>query len=150
MHHESTHASIESLIERDESARTTRKQGFGCRYLGGVAIAVAALTIVVSATGCASGANSQALTYVSPVSSEPTVRAIHRALGAMRYSISDSSHDNGNNYVVTAFDRDGNRITVTVAPSQGQSTHLTVSVVPGENDAIRQQIVRVIDREVRR
>jgi len=91
-----------------------------------------------------------ALTYVAPVSSEATVRAVHRALDAMHYAISDSSHDSSNNYVVTAFDRDGNRITVTVAASQGQSTHLNVSVAPGENDAIRQQIIRVIDREVRR
>lgn len=129
-----------------------RRRHRGCHpsRLRIVAMAVAAQACVAFVTGCASSISIPALTYVAPVSSEPTVRAVHRALDAMHYAIGDSSHDRSNNYIVTAFDRAGNQITVTVAPSQGQSTHLLVSVVPGENDAIRQQLIRVIDREVRR
>lgn len=131
---------------------TFRRRRFGCgqSLLRIVAMAIAAQACAALLIGCTSSMRTPALTYVSPASSEPTARAVHRALESMQYAISDTSHDSRNNYVITSFDRDGNKITVIVAPSEGQSTHLNVSVVPGENDAIRQQIIRVIDREVRR
>lgn len=101
----------------------------------------------VVALGCAATGPRM---YVAPAGGEPTIRAVHRALDAMQYATSDGSFDPANRYVVTAFDRDGNRVRVTVFPEAGQSTHVEVSVTPGENDAIKQQIIRVIDREVRR
>jgi len=68
----------------------------------------------------------------------------------MNYTIASSAYEKGGNYVIKSFDRPGNQLTVQISPAEGQATRVEVGVEPGQNDEIRQQVVRVIDLEIRR
>ena len=87
--------------------------------------------------------------YVAPVTNEPTVRAVHSAVDKMQYSTASAGFDNSGSYVLVALDRQGNRLTITVYPSNGGSTRLEVCIDPGQNEALSQQVIRVIDRELK-
>lgn len=68
----------------------------------------------------------------------------------MHYATASAGYDKINNYVVSAFDRDGNNVVVTVSSGNASATPILVSVEPGQNDSLRQQIIHVIDGELRR
>lgn len=105
----------------------------------------------ICVSGCASTpvVGGAARTYAAPASRESVIRAVHRALDRMQYATARTAYDRWGNYVVTAYDRPGNQVTVQVSQSDGQATRVDVGIEPGQNDEMRQQIIRVIDSELR-